>query len=400
MGALTSQEVTRYYRWLLDRDPEPAILDHFQEIGIRRPQLVTMIAASTEFAQRLSRLSAPNPVAAPEPEPEPELGTTEFWARYVPFLNPDSPAPFREIAFQTYHVPTGGDGHVTKSMLSSLELALLFALAKDHWSGEGEIVDLGCCYGLTTRCLADGMMRNTRVPEAAKARRLYAYDLFLTNDYKWWTQRSPTHHAGSWFPDFLAINRDRLDAIVPCPGDLLRMSWDARPVEILMIDAAKTWELNAWIVEHFFPCLIPGKSVVIQQDHAHFVEYWVSITMEWFSDYFEYIDTIYSSSAYYLCRKPITPEEARVDLNALPFEEKERLMQAAIARARPSLRPVLDGAYAKLLLDEGRTEQARTLIEGIDVARHSEEPAYDFSNIARSDRDMLRSLLAVAPPDA
>lgn len=393
MGALKPQEVTRYYRWLLDREPEPEILAHYQSVGIRRPQLLSMIVASSEFAERMRRMSAPNPHPAAPPEPEPDLRTSEFWQRYVPFMNLDSVAPFREIAFQAYHVPGSGRDGVTKSMLSSLELALLFALAKDHWTGEGEIVDLGCCYGLTTRCLADGLMRNTRVAEAHKEKRVYAYDLFLTDEYDWWAKKSPTLHAGSWFSEFLSINHDRMNAIVPCPGDLLRMNWRDKPVEILMVDAAKSWELNDWIVMHFFPCLIPGKSVVIQQDQAHFVEYWVSITMEYFSDHFEYIDTIYSASAYYLCKSPISPEEARVDLKALPFEEKERLMLAAIRKARPSLKPVLQGAYAKLLIDHDRLEQARIVIDGMDVTILSEEPAYDFSNIARQDRSDLLTLL-------
>jgi hypothetical protein len=150
-------------------------------------------------------------------------------------------------------------------------------------------------------------------------------------------------------------------------------------------------------VEHFFPSLIPGKSIVIQQDQAHFVEYWVSITMEYYADHFEYIDTIYSSSAYYLCKSRISPEEARFDLQSLPFEEKERLMLAAIRKAKPSLEPVLQGAYAKLLIDHGRPDKARQVIDGMDVSVRSEDPAYDFSSIARTDRDNLFTFLPGAP---
>lgn len=53
MDALTPHEVTRYYRWLLDRDPEPEVLRHYEASGLRRLQLVQMIVASDEFAQRL-----------------------------------------------------------------------------------------------------------------------------------------------------------------------------------------------------------------------------------------------------------------------------------------------------------------------------------------------------------
>ena len=79
MGALNQDEVTRYYRWLLDREPEPEILAHYQKFGIRRPQLISMIAASGEFAERMRRMSAPNPHPASPPEPEPDLRAPEGW---------------------------------------------------------------------------------------------------------------------------------------------------------------------------------------------------------------------------------------------------------------------------------------------------------------------------------
>lgn len=393
MDALTPREVTRYYRWLLDRDPEPEVLRHYEASGLRRLQLVQMIVASDEFAQRLQRLGAPSPEAAAVPPP-PSVHDAALWQRYVPFLNVDSPVPFREVAFQTYHVPTAAGSLTIKSMLSSVELALLYALAKDHWSGEGEIVDLGCLYGLTTRCFAEGLMANSRVPDTLKVRRIYAYDLFLAENYDWWSQQSPTVHAGSWFPEFLDVNRDQIDAIVPCPGNLLNMNWGTKPVEILMIDASKSWDLNAWIVGKFFPRLIPGKSVVIQQDQVHYIEYWIMITMEWFSDHFTYIDTIYGSSAYYLCTAPISEEQACVELEALPFSEKERLLLGAIARCRPSAQAALQGTYAKLLLDHGLHARAREVLERMDVTCLSDDPVYDFSGIARSDRDQLLALLA------
>ncbi|TXN08118.1 hypothetical protein FV222_01255 [Methylobacterium sp. WL103] len=326
-----------------------------------------------------------------------DLTDSQFWRRYVPFWNPLSDVPFVETAHQTYSVPTA-DGELTvKSMLSSLELALLYALARDYWTGEGEIVDLGCLYGLTTRTMAEAVAQNTHVSPAEKAQRIYAYDLFLAEDYDWWSQASSTVHAGSWFSDFLKINRDRLDMLVPCPGDLLRMSWGAKPIEILMVDAAKSWDLNAWIVRKLFPNLIPGKSVVIQQDQVHSIEYWITITMEYFAEKFDYIDTIYGSSAFYLCKAPISHEEARVDLQAMPLAEKERLLLSAIARGRLSLREALKVTHAQLLIDHGEEARARAVLNEMSTERLSADPAYDFSEVARADRDrLLTSLDATA----
>lgn len=398
MDALTAKDVVHYYQWLLDREPEPKILEHIEAVRVSRTQLLQSIVASDEFAQRLRRMDVPDINLACEAKFNTDLRQTAFWRRYVPFWNADSPVPFREVEFQTYRVPTPTGDLTIKSMLSSLELALLFALAKDHWSGEGEIVDLGCLYGLTTRCFAEGLVRNARVPDAAKAHRIYAFDLFLAENYGYWSQASQTVHAGSWFSDFLSVNRNQLDSIVPCPGDLLHMNWGSNPIEILMVDASKSWDLNDWIVKKMFPRLISGKSVVVQQDLVHCLEYWLLITMEYFAEKFELIDTIYGSSAYYLCVASISQDEARVDLKALPFAEKERLLLAAIARNRPSAQAALQGAYAKLLIDQGLHAHARNVLEAMNIKRLSDDVAYDFSGIARNDRDSLLAILSDGVP--
>lgn len=325
-----------------------------------------------------------------------DLTKRDYWTRYVPFMHPDSPAPFVERAFQSYIVKTPSGPVDIKSMLSSYELSILFALARDYWTGAGEIVDLGCLYGLTTRCFAEGIRLNATVPQDRKSRRIYAYDLFLAQEYEWWTQGSETLHAGSWFADFLSVNRGALDSIVPCPGDLLKMNWGAKPIEILMIDAAKTWPLNHFVVSRMFPRLIPGRSVVVQQDYMHFVEYWIAITMEYFADYFQPLDFVYGASGLFLATKPISEEAAAFDLSTLPPQEKLRLMDQAIAKAAPSGKEVLKTAKAKLMIDLGMTSAAESLLATVNVGKLSAESYDDFSGIAESCVAGARASLAQA----
>ncbi|QGM96095.1 class I SAM-dependent methyltransferase [Methylocystis parvus] len=326
-----------------------------------------------------------------------DLTKRDYWTRYVPFMHPESPAPFFERAFQAYSVRTPAGLVEIKSMLSSYELSILFALAKDYWRGEGAIVDLGCLYGLTTRCFAEGVKLNEDVAEDLKAKRIYAYDLFLAQDYEWWTQGGETIHAGSWFEEFLTLNRGELDYIVPCPGDLLKMNWGAKPIEILMIDAAKAWPLNHFVVSRMFPRLIPGRSVVVQQDYMHFVEYWVAITMEYFADYFQPLDFVFGASGLFLTTKAIPEEAAAFDLSTLSPAEKIRLMDQAISKAAPSGAEVLKTAKAKLLVDLGMSAQAEALISTVNVERLSAESYDDFSGIAQSCVAGLRAVIAQAP---
>jgi hypothetical protein len=326
-----------------------------------------------------------------------DLAKRDYWTRYVPFMHPESPAPFFERAFQQYGVRTQSGVVEIRSMLSSYELSILFALAKDYWRGEGEIVDLGCLYGLTTRCFAEGVKLNEAVAEERKAKRIYAYDLFLAQEYEWWTQASETIHAGSWFAEFLAVNQDELAYIAPCPGDLLKMSWGAKPIEILMIDAAKTWSLNHFVVSRMFPRLIPGRSVVVQQDYMHFVEYWIAITMEYFADYFQPLDFVYGASGLFLATKAVPEEAAAFDLSTLPAREKIRLMDQAISKAPPSGAEVLKTAKAKLLADLGWASEAQALLATVRTDKIAPESYDDFSTIAESCVASVRVAIAQAP---
>lgn len=329
-----------------------------------------------------------------------DLKKPDFWLPYVPFLHPGSPAPFVETAFQQYDVRTPAGVRPIKSMLSSYELAMLFALAKDYWTGQGEIVDLGCLYGLTTRCFAEGAKLNGRVADAQKIKRIYAYDLFLAQDYEWWTQASPTIHAGSWFPEFLDLNKADLDLIVPCPGDLLAMNWGAKPIEILMVDAAKTWALNQFVVTRMFPALIPGQSVVVQQDYFNFAEYWIAITMEYFADYFEPLDAIYGASATFRTLREIPPEAASFDLASLPASEKVRLMDQAIGKARDSSAEVLKTAKATLLIDLGELDAARETLATVRTNMEGDRSPHDFSGIAAGCAPQVAARLELAARQA
>jgi hypothetical protein len=73
-------------------------------------------------------------------------------------------------------------------------------------------------------------------------------------------------------------------------GDVRSWPWKSGPVEILFVDIAKHWTVCDWVTWQYFPSLIPGKSVVIQQDclYHHWVG-WLHVTMEFYADYFEYV---------------------------------------------------------------------------------------------------------------
>ena len=314
-----------------------------------------------------------------------------FWKRYLPWA-PETLAPFKMLSFQIFEVPGERQPRKVRSMLSGVEVALLYALAKDEWTGAGEIVDLGCFYGFTTWCLASGMRANQSVGEAAKLNRLYAYDLFLTDGYEKWIDGGETVHTGSIFKDFLNLNGEHTDYVVPCPGNLLQMQWGSKPIEILHIDAAKDWTLNGWIVSKMFPALIPGTSIVLQQDYIHYYEYWVIITMEYFKDKFKHIYTIFGSTAAFRCIEQITETEACVELSKLTLDDQCRLMLSAMSKQSASAQEVMKTAYAKLLIDNDKLDDAEDVLNNTrdDI---TDEIELNFSGIAKSNKEAVLNIL-------
>ena len=392
MSPLRSQDVARYYRWLLDREPDPEALAYFAAIGSSRLSLVRAIVASDEFAMRHQDVTGL--VSKVGPEPELSVRDVAFWDRYAPTRHPDSPAPFREVAPGLYRLTADRPAPTLRSPHSASALALLYALARDHWSGAGEIVEFGVGAGLTTRCLSEGVAGNTRVSPASKAQRLYAFDRFRSAEVAVAASGEPasrTAHVGSGFAAFMSRQRDETDTIVPCPGELAHLTWGDHPVELLVINSARAWSAHAWILQRLFPRLIPGQSVIVQANRGSTTGYWRHLVMARFADRFEVLPGMPGSSPSYLCRSVISPNEVALDLTALPFEEKERLLREALARHPESARLALQNAYAAFLIAHGQSARARDILSDVDRESASpHDPTQDQVDGLRLDRDRLR----------
>src|SRR5688572_8941497 len=67
----------------------------------------------------------------------------------------------------------------TKTMLSEQELTLLYDLAGEHYTGQGEIVDGGAFLGGSTLALACGVRDNPHLTR--KDGRVHSYDFFVSD---------------------------------------------------------------------------------------------------------------------------------------------------------------------------------------------------------------------------
>jgi len=239
-------------------------------------------------------------------------------------------------------------------MLSGNELRLLRFLGRHIYSGEGAIVDAGCFLGGSTLALASGVRRNLAGRQRPERPVIHSYDLFRIED---WTR-------GLFFPrsaragDSTRAAFDRNVAshaplIEVHEGDITASEWTGGPIEILFVDLAKHWSVCDWITEHLFPRLIPGRSVVVQQDYLWGTHTgWLQVTMEYYREEFEMLcDTGLNSVAFRL-RKRFAPGRLRAQLvERLAMGDKAALMDRAASRFPPEQAAVLHAAKAHFLAE-------------------------------------------------
>jgi hypothetical protein len=225
------------------------------------------------------------------------------------------------------------------SMLSYDERLLL------HWAARtgpaGAIVDLGSFLGGSTLALAHGARAreprgSDRGPVArVDSPRVHAYDRFeLCEDWEHtWLPEGFTLGIGDStrgvFEHNIAAVRDLVEVH---EGDVQQQTWHGA-ISVLFVDITKSWETADAVWRTFLPALIPGESLVIQQDLAHWGHPWCAIIMELFADRFEYLGWVWFSSAVYQSTASISAVDLPVStLDALSSDEALELVDRAAAR--------------------------------------------------------------------
>jgi hypothetical protein len=234
------------------------------------------------------------------------------------------------------------------SMLSADERRLLFSLTRDFFSGAGAIVDAGCFLGGSTLALGSGLLANPLTGRVI----IDSYDMFLLDEYmlKHYVDAATAgqRRAGDSCRDLFDSNISPISSIVRVhEGDIREIGWDGRPIEILFLDILKAPNTNDRVIREFFPALLPGRSVLVQQDYIHEGHFWIHITMEFLIEYFTYVEFIEYSSAIYILRKPIPQQMIDGCMwDTLSKDDKFRLMDSAISRWQGYEKGVLECARA------------------------------------------------------
>ena len=222
------------------------------------------------------------------------------------------------------HVPT---------MLSHEESQLYFWLARERAAGTGAIVDLGAFAGGSTARLGAGAAAGRFSP------RIIAYDRFTADAQT----KERILYQGGIAPfegrDILLLAHRLLTPFKPAvdlrAGEIEEQIWADGPIELLIVDIAKSAASADHVAQTFFPHLIAGRSIVVQQDFLHRYQPWLPAQMSLLSEYFTPLARVSNHSIVFLCTKAPPPEAiARARTALLTDADLTQLVRESALRYR------------------------------------------------------------------
>lgn len=248
-------------------------------------------------------------------------------------------------------------------MTSKSEQDYLARFGRAEYTGIGEVVDLGCWLGSTTISLVNGLLKNPLFVNSG--RKVYAYDLFVwfnwMNDSLSGTNLVGKYAEGDSFQEeFEARISDLAEHIEIRAGDLTAIGWDGGPIEFLLVDAMKSWDLANGIVHEFFPHLIPG-SLVLQQDFANRLVPWIHVIQWKYRDHFELADDILrSQSIVFRVVRPIPTDLLAEEFSFESFStgEVRDAFDYFLDIVSPEKRPNVAAAEVTWFLHQNKVSQA------------------------------------------
>ena len=220
------------------------------------------------------------------------------------------------------------------TMLTREELRMLYWLTSSYYAGEGAICDLGSFLGGSTMALASGYLS-----AGHKDACIHSYDRHRIGPALW--EKYKLDQSGREFPEdgnFLELTKEMLGEALPVvnihSGDFVEMPSPTEPIEILFVDIMKTPETCNRVISTYYPKLIPGRSIVVQQDYFHPWPVWDVATTEMLSDYFEVISFTEQNSALLLNTRKIPHSilEEAANIHDIGLQQARQLVRRASKR--------------------------------------------------------------------
>lgn len=229
------------------------------------------------------------------------------------------------------------------SMMSVQERRFLYGLSSRYYEGHGIMVDAGIFLGASTRCFGQGLADNPARAAAIEkfGKPVVSFERAIVNPgMPAFFQRNNVKvvaEPGDTFEPALRANVQPVEDVVDLRvGDILETGPVDHPIEILFLDVLKMTEIADFVVREYFPRLIPGRSVVIQQDYFYERLPFIKTYQEHYREYFEYVGEI-GSTAVFLCVAEIPRGEPNLE-QALDATTQIQLAGIAMNRSNDPTR--------------------------------------------------------------
>ena len=246
------------------------------------------------------------------------------------------------------------------SMMSRDERALLIALAKDHYRGDGVIVDAGVFCGASTVAFAQGIgvssARDDILSRWAKPIHTYEYGVVNPGMITFFERHGVAGdwHVGDSFESYLRGNIAPVAGLVDLHmGDISAATWNGEPIEIMFLDVLKSAEIQQAVMRTFMPFLQVG-GILIQQDY--FID----------GVPFEYLGEIQSTAVYRLTKALPSGLFDADPTNALSLDAQLQLLDQARDRSVDIDRRLLcDTGKVRFLAELGHLTAAQDMLEAV-----------------------------------
>jgi hypothetical protein len=199
--------------------------------------------------------------------------------------------------------------------------------------------------------------------------------------------------GGSFLPIFRAYTEPFAGAIETIDADLAIHEWTGEPIDVLMIDAAKSWPVFDQIVRQFFPALVNG-AAVIHQDYKHWYCYWLHVVTERMIErgVLTFAENVNEQSTQGFRFRGGEFQPAEYIQAAFDEPECDRLLRQAIDRyTSPTERLAITSAYIRFLREHGRNDRARAVFAGAIAAGPYAECVFLHDFLARNPAEWARS---------
>ena len=245
-------------------------------------------------------------------------------------------------------------------MLAHEEKQYLAWLTANQFEGWGSIVDLGPWLGSSSAALAEGLSRRRAHT------RIFSFDLFRwERSYMQAFATTNLNDGDDFLPVFMREVGDYAAWIEPRKVDLMGYSWNGGPIEILFIDAAKSWDLANAIFRGFGNHLVPGRSRIVLQDFRYPHTHWLPLIFDSRPDLWKQVEDVDEGHLVtFVPLKPLSgPAGIQADYSeeAFPIESAEHLLRSRIERETPSNRHWLVKSLCRKFLIDGPLEEAEKI---------------------------------------